>query len=92
MSAPEVGDRVRVHGEPYRGQFGYVTDPAYVASAYLWEVWVCLEVGGGPRGFALNEVEKVPTTPTDGHRGDETGADLLADPDAGSWPHNGGKR
>ena len=44
------------------------------------------------RYFALNEVEKVPTTPTGGHRGDEQGADLLADPDAGSGPHNGGKR
>ena len=82
MSAPKVGDRVRVHGEPFRGDFGYVTDPAYVASAYLWDVWVCLEGGGGPRGFALNEVEKVPTT----------GADLLADPDAGSGAQNGGKR
>ena len=92
MSAPEVGDRVRVHGEPYRGQFGYVTDPAYVASAYLWEVWVCLEVGGGPRGFALNEVEKVPTTPDNPPQSDEQGADLLADPDAGSGPQNGGKR
>ena len=82
MSAPKVGDRVRVHGEPFRGDFGYVTDPAYVASAYLWDVWVCLEGGGGPRGFALNEVEKVPTTV----------ADLLEDPDAGSGAQNGGKR
>ena len=24
MSAPEVGDRVRVHGEPFRGGSGYV--------------------------------------------------------------------
>ena len=32
------------------------------------------------------------TTPTDGRRGDETGADLLEDPDAGSGAQNGGKR
>ena len=74
MSAPEVGDRVRVHGEPYRGDFGYVADPAYVASAYLWDLWVTLDGDTGPHGFALNEVEKVPTTPMGGHRGDEMGA------------------
>ena len=46
----------------------------------------------GPHGFALNEVEKVPTTPTDGHRGDETGADVGLDPEAANGPQKGGKR
>ena len=92
MSAPEVGDRVRVHGEPFRGQYGHVADPTLVASAYLWDLWVTLDGDTGPHGFALNEVEKVPTTPTDGRRGDETGADLLADPDGVCGAQNGGKR
>ena len=92
MSAPEVGDRVRVHGEPYRGQFGYEANPNLVASAKLWDVWVCREGGGGPRGFALNEVEKVPTTPDNSPQSDEQGADVETDPDAGSGAQNGGKR
>ena len=92
MSAPEVGDRVRVHGEPYRGQYGHVADPTLVASAYLWDLWVTLDGDTGPHGFALNEVEKVPTTPDNPPQSDEQGADLLADPDAGSGPQNGGKR
>ena len=92
MSAPEVGDRVRVHGEPYRGQYGHVADPTLVASAHLWDLWVAIDGDTGPHGFALNEVEKVPTTPTDGHRGDETGADVETDPDAMNGPQIGGKR
>jgi len=71
VSAPEVGDRVRVHGEPYRGQYGHVADPTLVASAHLWDLWVTIDGDTGPHGFALNEVEKVPTTPTDGHGGDD---------------------
>ena len=63
MSGPEVGDRVRVHGEPFRGQYGHVADPTLVASAYLWDLWVTLDGDTGPHGFDLNEVEKVPTTP-----------------------------
>jgi len=92
VSAPEVGDRVRVHGEPYRGQYGHVADPTLVASAYLWDLWVTLDGDTGPHGFALNEVEKVPTTPDNSPQSDEQGADLLADPDAGSGAQIGGKR
>ena len=43
-------------------------------------------------GRHLLEVEKVPTTPDNSPQSDEQGADLLADPDAGSGPQNGGKR
>ena len=92
MSAPEVGDRVRVHGEPYRGQYGHVADPTLVASAYLWDLWVTLDGDTGPHGFALNEVEKVPATSTSAPQGDDRGADVETDPDASSGPQNGGKR
>lgn len=90
MSAPEVGDRVRVHGEPYRGQYGHIADPTLVASAYLWDLWVTLDGDTGPHGFDLNEVEKVPTTPDNPPQSDEQGAD--AAPDAGSGAQIGGKR
>lgn len=92
MSAPEVGDRVRVHGEPFRGQYGHVADPTLVASAYLWDVWVILDAWRSPHGFALNEVEKVPTTPDNPPQSDERGADVETDPDAGSGAQIGGKR
>ena len=73
MSAPEVGDRVRVHGEPYRGQYGHVADPTLVASAYLWDVWVCLEGGGGPRNQVATEIrgEPVSVRGQAAHLGDE---------------------
>ena len=92
MSAPEVGDRVRVIAGQWTGWEGVVTSAA--SPPYLR---VDLDPGheampAYPRTVLTHEVEKVPTTPTDGHRGDETGADLLADPDAGSGPQNGGKR
>lgn len=93
MSAPEVGDRVRVHGEPCRGQFGHVADPMLVASAHLWDVWVALDGDSGtPLGFDLSEVEKVSTSADSAPRSDEQGADVGMDPDAANGHQNGGKR
>ena len=92
MSAPEVGDRVRVIAGQWTGWEGVVTGNA--SPPYLW---VDLEPGHEampvyPRTVLAHEVEKVPTTPTDGHRGDETDADVETDPDAGSGAQNGWKR
>ena len=59
MSAPEVGDRVRVGGDPFRGEHGTVADPAGVASRYLWDVWVILDGLDRPLGFDAREVEVI---------------------------------
>ena len=92
MSAPEVGDRVRVIAGQWTGWEGVVTSAA--SPPYLW---VDLEPGheampAYPRTILTHEVEKVPTTPDNPPQSDEQGANLLADPDAVCGPQIGGKR
>ena len=75
MSAPEVGDRVRVIAGQWTGWEGvvrFVTGRCLTAALEDARFFVIYE-----RALYVDEVEKVPTTPTDGHRGDETGADVL---------------
>ena len=82
MSAPEVGDRVRVIAGAWRGWSGHVV--------YVIDGNATIELLGPDRhgsmfrrALPIAEVEKVPTTPTDGHRGDKTGADVGLDPEVG---------
>ena len=80
MSAPEVGDRVRVIAGQWTGWEGLVTGaPVGPRGEHGLHLLLTNPATGRkwPRFKYAAEVEKVPTTPTDGHRGDETGADVL---------------
>ena len=92
MSAPEVGDRVRVIAGQWEGWEGSVLD--VLDGGHLW---VALTKPGSVvrpyvRPLTVGEVEKVPTTPVDAPRSHETGADVETDAGTVRGAQRGGKR
>lgn len=84
MSAPEVGDR-----------YGLRTLPTYPYPSHhqTFAVGTKAEAEELRRALPNGEhCEVVRLDPESGPVSDEQGADLLADPDAGSGAQNGGKR
>ena len=89
MSAPKVGDRVRVIAGQWRGWSGRVL------GVWTSHLWLRLSDADGRRYFRAipaAEVEKVPTTPDSTPQSDEQGVDVGLDPEATNGPQNGGKR